>query len=466
MLQNLMWSIVESEEDYCMWVIQDAMSSSAPVTGSLVQDNASTEAHQACKICRDGRRFDSCIEALEHFHSNHMSCPNPVIPSRPFEDPCFALLRPVSLGRHSGDERRHWSSAVMLMEEFMNYLTNFKRLLKDIHCLVATVSAGSHRPETQIPRPSLPSNLVYAFEEIIGMYIITARCLSLANRRRRISYRRNSIRRELNDKVDRIKACMASTNDRTCERLQYAKKDIILLGTTPPGLGGLSFAAVGPEFLAAALAANLQNRPLLPSTLAPSASSRVTLPPRDDGESVVALYQRYSARLRYQAHRRPQRRVFLDIRGLEEELDALLGVTMAQHTSLANYKQLLAPNSLRITTTERVGLFKIEGPYIDAQLQLLASRIQDLKLLRDRAALLREQVKQAIEILEEGHGKAIRVFTIVTLLFLPLLVKARQSLSLSPVFKATGRSSMVELARLLTMLSHCIQGHSYPASLA
>jgi hypothetical protein len=40
--------------------------------------------------------------------------------------------------------------------------------------------------------------------------------------------------------------------------------------------------------------------------------------------------------------------------------------------------------------------------------------------LREKSQLLKEQVKQTIEILEEDHGKAIRVFTFVTLLFLPL----------------------------------------------
>lgn len=45
--------------------------------------------------------------------------------------------------------------------------------------------------------------------------------------------------------------------------------------------------------------------------------------------------------------------------------------------------------------------------------------LQKSKTLQDKCAALKEEVKQAIEILE-GHGKVIRVFTIVTLFFLPL----------------------------------------------
>ncbi|KAM3552768.1 hypothetical protein MY1884_007032 [Beauveria asiatica] len=50
----------------------------------------------------------------------------------------------------------------------------------------------------------------------------------------------------------------------------------------------------------------------------------------------------------------------------------------------------------------------------------LSQRDFEVRTLLGRSQRLREQVKQSIEILEEGHGKAIRVFTIVTLFFLPL----------------------------------------------
>jgi hypothetical protein len=40
--------------------------------------------------------------------------------------------------------------------------------------------------------------------------------------------------------------------------------------------------------------------------------------------------------------------------------------------------------------------------------------------LENRTQYLREQLKQSVEILEEDHGKAILVFTMITTIFLPL----------------------------------------------
>ncbi|KAI1630528.1 hypothetical protein F4809DRAFT_636533 [Biscogniauxia mediterranea] len=45
----------------------------------------------------------------------------------------------------------------------------------------------------------------------------------------------------------------------------------------------------------------------------------------------------------------------------------------------------------------------------------------ELAALQSRTRNLREQLKQSIEILEESRGKAIRVFTVVTVFFLLFL---------------------------------------------
>jgi hypothetical protein len=294
---------------------------------------------------------------------------------------------------------------MVLAEEFTTSLTDILKLLNDLQALVATLTGGSGSGHS---RPPLTSNLVYAFVEILCVYLMEAKHLSMTNRAVVLSASGNPDKRRLNHYHDRIFEIKCRSNEalqKANDLLLAAKKDIILTGTNTRNLDAIvGLEAIGPEFLVTALVSNLQNREIMP----------------DIRIGVVELYQGYMSKLLFQANRRPQRRVFLDIHALEEELDALRVVLSSQGWLLLNLRKLLSPYSFRVTNTTRQSLFRVESKYINAQLSKLRARDEDLKTLQGKSQALKEQVKQTIEVLEEGHGKAIRVFTIVTLFFLPL----------------------------------------------
>jgi hypothetical protein len=50
----------------------------------------------------------------------------------------------------------------------------------------------------------------------------------------------------------------------------------------------------------------------------------------------------------------------------------------------------------------------------------LKAKNDEVRELYNSTEALRERVKQTLEIMDEGHGKAIRVFTFVTVFFLPM----------------------------------------------
>lgn len=75
---------------------------------------------------------------------------------------------------------------------------------------------------------------------------------------------------------------------------------------------------------------------------------------------------------------------------------------------------------------------------MEAERSYLGSCLESLHLVElclhrvlRSAAALRERVRQLIEITDEDHGKAIRVFTIVTVLFLPMYVRQNGPLPLA-----------------------------------
>ncbi|OTA54642.1 hypothetical protein K449DRAFT_469323 [Hypoxylon sp. EC38] len=396
--RHILWSRIDTAQQ-AQWVIRNFTPKSR-LSKALPRAPTNKKTFADCEACKSRKIYASHIEALDHLHSEHMSCVASGKNKRPYDDPCFVWLRHY---RGSQIHEIHNSKIVLdTVNQFLDALVNVKDLAMELHYLVATTS---HQGSESEFRPFLPERVFYAFQEIMSMYILTSRQLSYINRvdapqsdneKRQVGFYWRRIRSFESD----AQAAFA----RACELLENSKADIILSGITTRSPDTLGIESVGPHFLAIALAANLQNRPLLPNT----------------DTDAVQVYDEYTSKLRYQAYRRPRRRVFLEIHRLQEDLEALQNVILSQLQVLENYKRLLSPGSYRVTDSSRKGLFRIESRYIDSQMHKLLNKSDELRVQRERTNYLKEQVKQAIEILEENHGKAIRVFTIVTVFFLPL----------------------------------------------
>ncbi|TQN64374.1 hypothetical protein CSHISOI_11048 [Colletotrichum shisoi] len=267
---------------------------------------------------------------------------------------------------------------------------------EELHKLVTSAAAPDdpyNNPND--PRPHLPSSLVNAFEGLISMYVLKAKELSWMNRfaaKIASSYSQNAERR-----LDRLREAGHLASGRVREHLIRAKEDIIMLGTTKGDWERIIIAPIGPEFLAASLISSLQN-------VVPVLGTEKKL-------DLVNHYRSQTARLWF-----------------TEDLEALRTVVASQQHLLRSYQKLYSPLSFRARTTDRLyckerkASFRLENRCIRRQQRRLAERDKALSILQLRARTLRDetQTKQRIRILEEGHGKAIRVFTIVTLFFLPL----------------------------------------------
>ncbi|RSL72908.1 hypothetical protein CEP53_000924 [Fusarium sp. AF-6] len=256
------------------------------------------------------------------------------------------------------------------------------------------------------------------FGELVSLYILKGSHLSLLNR-----LLLPATGKDASGELERISRQITETESGESRRLNLAKNltegiksDIIVLTNTTAAVGGLGAEAVGTEFLVLALMLNLQSRPLkIPRKVKKDKATR------SDGEmEVVETYQNYVAKLHIQANRRPQKRLFLDINAVQEEIDALLVMGNCQWVVVNNFMRLIWPWSFHVPEPTRMDLHLIEDRYARSHMNKRASVDSDLLTLREKTTALKENVKQTVEVLEENHGKAIRVFTIVTLFFLPL----------------------------------------------
>jgi Mg2+ and Co2+ transporter CorA len=122
----------------------------------------------------------------------------------------------------------------------------------------------------------------------------------------------------------------------------------------------------------------------------------------------------------YQINQFPRKRLLRDIHALQEELSVVKLVNTWQQQSFESFLRVLDPRSFENPTPNRVTMFPSEAENLNAGLKTLQSKVVELTALETRTQFLREQLKQSVEILEEDHGKAILVFTMITTIFLPL----------------------------------------------
>lgn len=300
------------------------------------------------------------------------------------------------------------------MNKFIHDLLELNSRFDELHLLAARTLKTDKMEKT----PPHSRRLRALFRELVSLWILKGNHLSLLN-----SLSLESPGKGTSLVLEPISAEISGVESRELRKLSLTKNlsedvksDIIVLTNATPMAEGLDAEAVGAEFLVLALMLDLQSRPLkIPRMMGDGKTSR------SDGEmEVVETYQDYVAKLHIQANRRPQKRLFLDINAVQEEIDALLVMGNCHWVVVNNFMRLIWPWSFHLPDPTRVRLHLSEDRYARAHMNKRTTVDSDLLTLREKTTALKENVKQTVEVLEENHGKTIRVFTIVTLFFLPL----------------------------------------------
>jgi hypothetical protein len=108
---------------------------------------------------------------------------------------------------------------------------------------------------------------------------------------------------------------------------------------------------------------------------------------------------------------------------LDEEIEMLSSVYAQQRAALRAFGKVINSASYRISTRERDRIFTtLESPTL--QTHLVTRPLPGLSYtpndLRTQLSKTAQVLRYNIEIAEEGNSKAIRVFTLITIIFLPL----------------------------------------------
>ena len=114
------------------------------------------------------------------------------------------------------------------------------------------------------------------------------------------------------------------------------------------------------------------------------------------------------------------RRLLQKINEFKEEIAIVYDVLKQQDTVLRWLRLSLDPKEFRTPSITRRLRFEYECKDIDDILKLIKTQRQSCLELANRADLLANQNVELVETLQDDNSKAIFVFTMVTVLFLPL----------------------------------------------
>ncbi|KAI0805821.1 hypothetical protein GGR55DRAFT_690205 [Xylaria sp. FL0064] len=273
-----------------------------------------------------------------------------------------------------------------LLEECIDAFDKLNSIAENLHHGSLTAEDTS-----EAKRYPVFESLVRVFEHITTILVFSCHIIVKGDKKMRKSGAKISTGKLFKS---HLKIYLRRTVAMAKEDLRQARLDIILAAKTGSRPGETALASIGPEFMIA----TISNEHL------------------DANE----IYKMYANKLQLQVNQKPQKRLLPAIYALEEEFDILLHLNTWQRKFCHDFLRILDPVSYRITTKARLSYFSTESHYLLKTIQRLDVRYNELQSLQRRSEKLRDQLQQSIEIEEESHGNAIRVFTFVTLVFLPL----------------------------------------------
>lgn len=151
-------------------------------------------------------------------------------------------------------------------------------------------------------------------------------------------------------------------------------------------------------------------------------------------------YASYLGHLQYRLHRNPSTKLVMDLLQVQEELNIIISIMEQQMELVANLNGIVRPRHAKhsshgspqayqrplssiatadIATFRQVSFSHLSDPAAQL-LENLQREYADLVDLRENSNALINRTIQLVNIRLEDHGKAILVFTIVTIIFLPL----------------------------------------------
>lgn len=135
---------------------------------------------------------------------------------------------------------------------------------------------------------------------------------------------------------------------------------------------------------------------------------------------IINMYEECLEALALQVKTEASRRLLQKINELQEEVTIVNDVFKQQVNVLLKFRECLDPKTFGMASITRRLRYEYECKGIDRILDCIRERLRSCAELKERAKLLAIENVQLVETLQDDNSKAIFIFTVVTVMFLPL----------------------------------------------
>lgn len=282
------------------------------------------------------------------------------------------LLAFVPKGYEAPVISKYWGALHSLLLKNETVLRYVRSRLSEICNLIQSIQMGVRAEDgSKQQRYQIPRALPAAFQRLVLLLVVIS---SISNWS---EYSWNQMRSTFDD----------------CEGLLVeGRKQLLLMIHTDDYRFG--FQAVNSEALLSLILANLI------SSMSPEGDFHLT-----------EVYAEYTTRIQGIVRDSASVKVYDDIKLLREEVDIIKSTLVQQDTTLREFKS---------TIPLTYGVASLSVAILDRTLDSISQRIDDFDELQSQAETARFLAAQSISLKAESNGKAIIVFTVVTIVFLPL----------------------------------------------
>ncbi|KAJ5205556.1 Mg2+ transporter protein CorA-like/Zinc transport protein ZntB [Penicillium cf. griseofulvum] len=343
---------------------------------------------QSCSKCTASRQYSTRSDAIDHLFT-HVSaaCPGQ---------------------RSVNSSQSRW---VMNFEEYMTYICRkddrliigkLQDFLTSLERMAAQIQHGvSANGEFDRDTYRIPSSLVDAFQHLLMMVVTSAHLVKVSHEKREMYIGPEPASTFLiSSDVARGVTDVGAEAEISMEN---AMRDIVLMTYTDEVSDVVTYEAVGPGLVLALIIGDVRCRD--------SQSNPVNL---------LEIYREYVRKLQFKASQNPHRRLLQEIYLVREELEIIQKASERQRLVLTNYLNVINPHSFRVTTESRISSFELENVQLNKLINQLNAELGAISLLNIKLDSLANQTRSGVDVRQEDQGKAILVFTIVTVIFMPL----------------------------------------------
>ncbi|KAJ6013243.1 Mg2+ transporter protein CorA-like/Zinc transport protein ZntB [Penicillium herquei] len=343
-----------------------------------------------CPKCTKNRQFSTRADAVNHLSTHHCRIP---AGKKSEKSPQSRWALVLSYGEYLTFLCR--IDGQKTLHQLRDQVESLEDMAVQIQLGVSESGGGFDRETYRIP-----SSLVDAFQNFL-MMVVTAAHMAKAISQARESYKERDPPPSflLFSELHSITGFAVKSWD----FMEKAGSDIMLMTQTGEIFDVVSHEVVSPSLVLALIIDEIH--------FTDSKNNRVNM---------IEIYRGYMLDLQFQAFRNPQRRLLQDIYFFTEELLIARDIILQQMDILFDYLEVLRPASFHITTESRISSYDLEDDKLWKLLDRFSADCDTIEEFLEKGKALATTTRNGVDVRQEDQGKAILIFTIVTVVFTPL----------------------------------------------